>query len=75
MTRLVDGKGQLYFAGANDACGKPWAGQYVQVSIVGASVQFAVDGQVVRLHPIRHDRAKEYGAFARPRGIARKGTG
>jgi hypothetical protein len=28
---------------------------------VGPAVQ---DGQVIRIHPIRHDRAKELGAFA-----------
>lgn len=72
VTRLVDAKGQLGFAGHNYGCGKQWAGQHVQVTIVGSQVQFALDGQVLRLHPIRHDRAKEHGAFARPNGIARK---
>ncbi len=28
------------------------------------SVQLACDGQIVRMCPIRHDRAKEHGAFA-----------
>jgi hypothetical protein len=28
----------------------------IQVAIVGASVQLSVDGKVVRVHPIRHDR-------------------
>jgi hypothetical protein len=27
-----------------------------------------VEGQLVRTHPIRHDRAKEHGAFANPTG-------
>jgi transposase InsO family protein len=75
VTRLVDAKGQLGFAGTNYGCGKQWAGQHVQITIVGSSVQFSLDGQVVRLQPIRHDRAKEFGAFARPNGIARKHTG
>jgi hypothetical protein len=44
----------------------------VQVAIVAGSVQLAVDGRVVRVHPIRHDRAKELGAFATPNGRPRK---
>jgi hypothetical protein len=38
------------------------------VTIVGGMVTVAVDGQLVRTHPIRHDRAKEHGAFAHPAG-------
>ena len=38
------------------------------VTIVGDTVQLAVDGQLVRTHPIRHDRSKEHGAFANPAG-------
>jgi hypothetical protein len=44
----------------------------VQVSIVAGSVQLAIDGRVVRVQPIRHDRAKERGAFATPNGRPRK---
>ena len=35
----------------------------IDVTIVADSVQLSKDGQVIRLHPIRHDRAKELGAF------------
>ena len=42
------------------------------VAIVGASVQLSVDGKVIRVHPIRHDRTKEHGAFATPNGRPRK---
>jgi hypothetical protein len=31
-------------------------------------VQLAVAGRVIKVHPIRHDRAKEHGAFATPNG-------
>jgi tRNA (Thr-GGU) A37 N-methylase len=41
-----------------------WRGRSAQVCIVAASVQLSCDGQIVRVHPIRHDRAKEHGAFA-----------
>jgi hypothetical protein len=42
------------------------------VTIVAGSVQLSKDGQVIRIHPIRHDRAKELGAFANPQGRPRR---
>ena len=35
-------------------------------------VQLTCEGKVVRVHPIRHDRAKEHAAFAAPNGRPRK---
>ena len=32
----------------------------------GGTVQIAVDGELVRSHPIRHDRVKEHGGVANP---------
>ena len=52
--------------------GRSWARSSIQVAIVGASVQLSVDDKVVRVHPIRHDRTKEHGAFATPNGRPRK---
>jgi hypothetical protein len=43
----------------------------VPVCIVAGLVQLDCDWQIVRVHPIRHDRAKEHGAFATPHGRAR----
>jgi hypothetical protein len=40
----------------------------VQVAIVDGNVQLAIDGKVVKTHPIRHDPIKEHGAFANPGG-------
>jgi hypothetical protein len=34
--------------------------------------QLACDGQVIRVHPARHDPAKEHGAFATPNSRPRK---
>ena len=48
-----------------------WRGRSAQVCIVAGSVQLSCDGQIVRVHPIRHDRAKEHGAFATPNGRPR----
>jgi transposase InsO family protein len=72
VTRKADSKGVVSFAGSAYACGRQWARTDVQVAIVAGSVQLAVEGRVVRVHPIRHDRAKELGAFATPNGRPRK---
>jgi len=58
---------------ASKSCssGCAWAGNTLQVSIVASSVQLAYQGTIVRVHPIRHDRAKEHGAFATPHGRPR----
>lgn len=40
----------------------------VEVAIVGGNVQLAIDGKVIKAHPIRHDPIKEHGAFANPGG-------
>ena len=71
VTRIVDGAGQLSFAGTMYQVGHAWRRRSVQVSIVAGSVQVACDGQIVRVHPIRHDRSKEHGAFATPNGRPR----
>ena len=71
VTRVVDSSGYLSFAGTNYRVGNRWRGRPVQVCIVANSVQLSCDGQIVRMHPIRHDRAKEHGAFATPNGRPR----
>ena len=59
VTRLADGGGVVSFAGTPYACGRRWARAAIDVSIVAGSVQLAKDGKVIRVHPIRHDRARE----------------
>jgi hypothetical protein len=34
----------------------------------GGSVYQSRDGKIIRVHPIRHDRSRELGAFANPKG-------
>ena len=75
VTRTADASGYVSFAGVGYRAGRAYAGKAVEVSIVGGSVQLAVAGKVVRIHPARHDPAKEHGAFATPRGRPRKKTG
>jgi transposase InsO family protein len=72
VTRLADAAGVVSFAGTSYTCGRRWARQPVDVSIVAGSVQLSRDGKVIRVHPIRHDRARELGAFANPKGRPRR---
>ncbi len=72
VTRLADAGGVVSFAGTPYACGRRWARAAIDVSIVAGSVQLAKDGKIIRVHPIRHDRDREFGAFANPKGRPRR---
>jgi hypothetical protein len=72
VRRLVDSSGSVSVAGTNYRVGNAYKRAQVDVAIVGTRVQFALDGAVIREHPIRHDRTKEHGAFATPAGRPRK---
>jgi transposase InsO family protein len=71
VTRVVDSSGYVSFAGTNYRVGNAWRRRSAQVCVVADSVQLSIDDQIVRVHPIRHDRAKEHGAFATPNGRPR----
>ena len=71
VTRVVDSSGYVSFAGTNYRVGNGWRGRSAQVCLVAGSVQLSCDGQIIRVHPIRHDRSKEHGAFATPNGRPR----
>src|SRR6201993_598783 len=72
VTRIVDGSGQVSFAGTMYRAGRAWRGKEVEVCIVAGSVQMTYKGTIVRTQPIRHDRTKEHGAYATPHGRPRK---
>ena len=72
VTRLADAAGVVSFVGTPYAAGRRWARTAVDVSIVAGSVQLSKDGQVIQVHPIRHDRSRELGAFANPKGRPRR---
>ena len=75
VTRVVDSSGYVSFAGTNYRVGNSLARPQcagVHRRRLGPA---GIDGQIVRVHPIRHDRAKEHGAFATPNGRPRKPTG
>ncbi len=68
VTRKVDVSGSISFAGYAYRVGKPHARRQVQVAIVGDVVEISAGGQVLKTHPIRHDRSREHGAFANAAG-------
>lgn len=72
VTRLANNTGVITFADKTYAAGRRWAHTSIDVTIVAGSVQLSKDGKIIRVHPIRHDRAKELGAFANPKGRPRR---
>jgi hypothetical protein len=72
VTRLANVNGVVSFAGTDYQAGRSWARHAIDVTIVAGSVQLSRDGKVIRVHPIRHDRARELGAFANPKGRPRR---
>jgi transposase InsO family protein len=74
VTRIADGDGVVSFAATPYRAGRAWARQNIDVTIVAGSVQLSVDDRVIRVHPIRHDRSRELGAFANPKGRPRHGA-
>ena len=72
VTRLANNTGTVTFAGTTYAAGRRWANTSIDVTIVAGSVQLSKDGKLIRIHPIRHDRSRELGAFANPKGRPRR---
>jgi hypothetical protein len=68
VTRKVDSSGGVSFAGRNYKVGQRHARRQVQVAIVGDHVEVSAGGEVLKVHPIRHDRSREHGAFANAGG-------
>lgn len=68
VTRKVDGSGSVSFAGTSYRVGRAHRGRQVQLAIVGDVLEISSGGQVLKTHPIRHDRSREHGAFANPGG-------
>lgn len=72
VLRVVDGSGGVSFAGTMYRVGNRFIGQTAGVRIVGDTVQITIDGALVRTHRSRHDKSKEFGALAQPRGKPRR---
>jgi hypothetical protein len=62
----LDSSGYVSFAGTNYRVGNGWRGRSAEVCIVAGSVPLSCDGHILRVHPIRHHRAKEHGSGAEP---------
>jgi transposase InsO family protein len=68
VSRIVCSAGTISFASTDYRVGRSWVGRQVDVAVVAGSVQISEGTKVIRVSAIRHDRAKEHGAFARPQG-------
>jgi hypothetical protein len=68
VTRKVDSSGSVSFAGHGYRISKQHARRQVQVAIVGDTVEISAGGELLKVHPIRHDRSRENGAFANAGG-------
>jgi transposase InsO family protein len=72
VMRIVDKHGSISFAGTGYRVGNRFIGASVGVRLVSDTVQITLDGALMRTHRARHDRSKEFGALAQPRGKPRK---
>lgn len=68
VTRKVDSSGNVSFAGASYRAGNPYRRRQVQVAVVGDTVEISIGNELIRSHPVRHDRTREHGALANPGG-------
>jgi hypothetical protein len=68
VTRTVDSGGSVSFAGTSYRAGTRWVARQVSVAVVGNRVQISSGQELIKTHPIRHNRAKELGAYAHPLG-------
>jgi hypothetical protein len=72
VTRKVDSSGNVCFAGTSYRAGSKYRRRQVQVAVVGDTVEISIGTEVVRTHPVRHDRTREHGALANPGGRPRR---
>jgi transposase InsO family protein len=68
VTRKVDTSGNVSFAGTNYRAGNKYRRRQVQVAVVDGTVEISIGEELIRVHPIRHDRTREHGALANPGG-------
>ncbi len=68
VTRKVDSSGHVSFAGTSYRVGNGYKKRQVQVAIVDGTVEISIGEELLRVHPIRHDRTREHGALANPGG-------
>ena len=72
VTRKVDSSGNVSFAGTNYRVGHDYRRRQVQVAVVADTLEIAIGTELIRTHPVRHDRTREHGALANPGGRPRR---
>ncbi len=72
VTRKVDGSGSVCFAATSYRVGSKYRRRQVQVAVVGDVVEISIGEELIRTHPVRHDRTREHGALANPGGRPRR---
>jgi transposase InsO family protein len=72
VLRIVDKHGSVSFAGTGYRVGNRYRGQTVGIRLVTDTVQVTLDGALLRTHRARHDKTKEFGALAQPKGKPRR---
>jgi Integrase core domain len=68
VTRKVDASGNVSFAATSYRVGNTFRRRQVQVAIVAGTVEISIGEELIRAHPIKHDRTREHGALANPGG-------
>jgi transposase InsO family protein len=68
VTRKVDSSGNVSFAGTSYRVGNGYKRRQVQVAVIDGTVEISIGEELLRVHPIRHDRTREHGALANPGG-------
>lgn len=71
-TRKVDTSGSVSFAGSCYRVGNAFKRRQVQVAVVGDTVEISIGEELIRTHPVKHDRTREHGALANPGGRPRR---
>lgn len=72
VTRKVDSAGSVCFAGTSYRVGTKFRRRQVQVAVVGDTVEISIGNELIRSHPVKHDRTREHGALANPGGRANR---
>ncbi len=72
VTRKVDTNGNVCFAALTYRAGSAYARRQVQVAVIGDTVEISIGNELIRSHPVKHDRTREHGALANPGGRANR---
>ena len=60
MTRKVDSSANVSFAGTSYRAGNKFRRRQVQVAVVAGTFEISVGNELIRVHPVKHDRTREH---------------